>query len=395
MCVCVLIRTTGSSVLGCSIIGCSIMGMYLCWMCHTYQWGVSAGSWRPDQSLKPKCRSCRPRWQSLLRDMSLLPPYQVPSQVSSIPPKFQHHKAEDTWQLASSQPANNNDNPGSKHKTRGWCWIPTVLYRGNIWKAKIQFWESFSSVYFQYQHLWTETDIHHQCNFYVFKLYTCMQYFTWTSFVNASTCSRFAFIDEFADKWYHKDNKAKQDKMEVTVHNFPFTRQGRVTHICVSKLHHLYSFWLATFSMPSHLNQSRFIVNTLRPRQDGCYFPDNIFKWIFVNGIVWIAIKISLKFVPKGSINNIPPLIRIMAGRRPGDKPLSELMIVILLTNVCVTRPQWVNWSAENKFQWSFILNTTSIMRENWFENVVYMIAAILAQRHCVTTIPRCCCSSH
>ena len=60
---------------------------------------------RPDQSLKPKCRSCRPRWQSLLRDTRFLQPYQVPSQVSSIPPKFQHHKVEDTWQLASSQPA--------------------------------------------------------------------------------------------------------------------------------------------------------------------------------------------------------------------------------------------------------------------------------------------------
>ena len=32
-----------------------------------------------------------------------------------------------------------------------------------------------------------------------------------------------------------------------------------------------------------------------------------------------------------------------MAWRRPGDKPLSEPMMVILLTHICVTRPQWVN----------------------------------------------------
>ena len=29
--------------------------------------------------------------------------------------------------------------------------------------------------------------------------------------------------------------------------------------------------------------------------------------------------------------------------RRPGDKPLSEPMVVNLLTHICVTRPQWVN----------------------------------------------------
>ena len=31
-----------------------------------------------------------------------------------------------------------------------------------------------------------------------------------------------------------------------------------------------------------------------------------------------------------------------MAWRRPGDKPLSEPMIVSLLTHICVTRPQWI-----------------------------------------------------
>ena len=83
-------------------------------------------------------------------------------------------------------------------------------------------------------------------------------------------------------------------------------------------------------------------VNTLRPTQDGRHFPDDIFKWIFLNENVWISIEISLKFVPKGQINNIPALVRIMAWRRPGNKPLSEPMMVGLLTHICVTRPQWV-----------------------------------------------------
>ena len=84
-------------------------------------------------------------------------------------------------------------------------------------------------------------------------------------------------------------------------------------------------------------------LNTLRPRQNGCLFADDIFKRIFLTENVWISITISLKFVPKGPINNIPALVQIMAWRRPGDKPLSEPMMVCLPTHICVTRPQWVN----------------------------------------------------
>ena len=82
--------------------------------------------------------------------------------------------------------------------------------------------------------------------------------------------------------------------------------------------------------------------NTLRPRQDGRHFPDDIFRCIFLNENMWIAINISLSFVPKGPIDNIPALVRIMAWRRSGDKPLSEPMMVSSPTHICVTRPQWV-----------------------------------------------------
>ena len=84
-------------------------------------------------------------------------------------------------------------------------------------------------------------------------------------------------------------------------------------------------------------------VNTLRPRQNGRHFPDDIFKCILLNENVWIPIQISLEFVPKGPINNIPSLVQIMAWRRSGDKPLSEPMMVSFFTHICVTRPQWVN----------------------------------------------------
>ena len=84
-------------------------------------------------------------------------------------------------------------------------------------------------------------------------------------------------------------------------------------------------------------------VNTLRPRQDGRHFPDDIFICIFLNENEWHSIKSSQKLVPKVPINNIPTLVQIMAWCRPGDKPLSEPMMVVLPTHICVTRPQWVN----------------------------------------------------
>ena len=84
-------------------------------------------------------------------------------------------------------------------------------------------------------------------------------------------------------------------------------------------------------------------------------------KWIFLNEIIWISIKISLKFVPRGPINNIPALVQIMAWRRPGDKPLSEPMMVSSLTHVCVTRPEWYTWSSKIECQflkkiWNFFI---------------------------------------
>ena len=64
------------------------------------------------------------------------------------------------------------------------------------------------------------------------------------------------------------------------------------------------------------------IIDTLRPRQKGRHFADDIFKCIFVNENVWISIGISLNFFPRGPINNIPALVQIMARRRSGDKQL-------------------------------------------------------------------------
>ena len=56
-------------------------------------------------------------------------------------------------------------------------------------------------------------------------------------------------------------------------------------------------------------------------------FADNIFKCIFLNEKDCLLIKISLKCVPKGPIDNMPVLVQLMAWHWLGDKPLSAPMM--------------------------------------------------------------------
>ena len=51
-------------------------------------------------------------------------------------------------------------------------------------------------------------------------------------------------------------------------------------------------------------------------------------KSIFLYEKCYVLIQISLKFVPKGPINDESVLVQIMAWRRTCDKPLSEPMMV-------------------------------------------------------------------
>ena len=105
-------------------------------------------------------------------------------------------------------------------------------------------------------------------------------------------------------------------------------------------------------------------VNTLRTRQNGRHFVDDIFKCIFLNENVWTSLKISLKFVPNIWINNIPALVQIMAWRRPGDKPLSEPMMVRLPMHICVT--QWVKFG---------ILNPTCLFGDSLAPGVIVWLS--------------------
>ena len=51
------------------------------------------------------------------------------------------------------------------------------------------------------------------------------------------------------------------------------------------------------------------VPKLISPGQNGSHFADDIFKCIFSNENVWISIRISLKLVSKGPINNTTALI--------------------------------------------------------------------------------------
>ena len=137
-------------------------------------------------------------------------------------------------------------------------------------------------------------------------------------------------------------------------HKWPVTRELFPFDDIFMSSDHDDKFAVYPIKCARYITWARQQINTLRPRQNGRHFADDVFKCIFLNENVWISLKISLKFVAKGLIDNFPPLVQIMAWRRPGDKPLSETMMVSLLTHTCVTRPQWVNSSEACKIQLVF-----------------------------------------
>ena len=72
-------------------------------------------------------------------------------------------------------------------------------------------------------------------------------------------------------------------------------------------------------------------LNPFAYRQNGRYFPDGILKCMFVNENFCIFFNIRVTFVPRDPIHNMSALAKIMALRRPGNKPLSQPM----LTHLC------------------------------------------------------------
>ena len=83
--------------------------------------------------------------------------------------------------------------------------------------------------------------------------------------------------------------------------NVPRHSSRRVSASRREMSRHWYIYWRNA--------QTGVCFNTSGPRQNGRHFADDIFRWIFMNEKFCILIKISLKFVLKGAINNNPALV--------------------------------------------------------------------------------------
>ena len=88
-----------------------------------------------------------------------------------------------------------------------------------------------------------------------------------------------------------------------------------------------------------------------------------------------------------------------MTWRRPGDKPLSEPMMVCLLTHICVTRPQWVIVESVRRPQMDvFLLYAYSLrwpnsrgvseIRYSWCKFMINLNVAALTDTRCYASWP-------
>ena len=98
-----------------------------------------------------------------------------------------------------------------------------------------------------------------------------------------------------------------------------------------------------------------------------------IFQMHFLNENVWISIIISLNYLPTYSINNIVAVVQIMAWCWPDGKPLSRTIMVSLLTQICVTRSQWVNSLGPSDAIWRW---------RSWSKLVQVMACCLAAPSH-------------
>ena len=98
----------------------------------------------------------------------------------------------------------------------------------------------------------------------------------------------------------------------------------------------LTSRWVKQLSINLSLFVARQKSLTHLPlEKNGRRFADDIFECIFMTEKLCILIRISLKFVPKCLIDNIPASVQVMAWRLTRDKPLYEPMMTQFLTHIC------------------------------------------------------------
>ena len=94
---------------------------------------------------------------------------------------------------------------------------------------------------------------------------------------------------------------------------------------------HLFCIMISWHANASPDGSSHIEAETKWPPFPRRHFQTYFLEWKYSN-----FDKISLKSVPKVPIDNIPALVHIMARCRSGDKPLSESVMVCLLTHIYI-----------------------------------------------------------
>ena len=94
-----------------------------------------------------------------------------------------------------------------------------------------------------------------------------------------------------------------------------------------------------TWYAPTYMGATWYQINHLPLDKMAAILAEDNSKCIFFNEDDKIPIQISLKFVSKGPIDNFVALVQLMAWSWPGDKALSEPMMVKSPKHMWVTRP--------------------------------------------------------
>ena len=108
----------------------------------------------------------------------------------------------------------------------------------------------------------------------------------------------------------------------------PFAAFAHI-HICTLKRQTSLDIFLLHWNYYGYSPLTTSIcLNSSPLGQNGRHFADESFRWVFMNEKFCILIRISLKVIPKGPIEDNPALAQIMAWRHTGDKPLSEPKLI-------------------------------------------------------------------
>ena len=116
-----------------------------------------------------------------------------------------------------------------------------------------------------------------------------------------------------------------------------------------------------------------FIQTLTHWRRDKMNILQTTFSNLFSSKKIFeFRLKISLKFVSNGPINDIPALVQIMAWHRPRDNSLFEPIMVHLTTHTCITQPQWVNFTVSLLYKTSLKIGHGWVITDPFCYHFIY-----------------------